>query len=408
MGKRRPARESLAFLHPLAMIKEKQFSRNDIRQVKANISLSFSMIRIIVASVLAAASIYFMIFMNTKTGGGQIQTYGLFSLVAQIISLVGNGLTILVIVPSFFVKNERAKVTLNRIGSDILFLTTALQMLFGIYADAEAGFSTKTETMSASIVLVSVLILIQPAYWFDALLVDVGTTLSLIAISIYCTNAFGMESLHYYLVVSVIYPVACYFVVSLLFYASAQRYKEAMENERLTDKAYYDALTLCKNRHALANFLKDGIKNWEDNNSSLLLVLFDIDNFKLYNDQFSHLGGDYCLKSIAEAIRRAFPSPSLDFFRYGGEEFLLFFELDNPSEASTVVEKVRNAIKDLKLEAPKGAPKSVVTISVGGLLIEDVTSFSFEDEMKIVDSYLYIAKAAGKDVSCLNGDLIDN
>ena len=194
----------------------------------------------------------------------------------------------------------------------------------------------------------------------------------------------------------------------VLFYAESQRYKEVLENEQLHNRAYYDNLTRCKNRHALTEFLRENQYRWDKkDNVNLLMILFDIDNFKLYNDQFSHLGGDYCLRSICDAIRKEFPSPSLDFFRYGGEEFLLFFELKNPDDAPTVLEKVRESISNLDMVAPKGAPKKMVTISVGGMLLRNVKGFEFEHQMKIVDEYLYKAKNSGKDVVCYNGNLIN-
>lgn len=192
-----------------------------------------------------------------------------------------------------------------------------------------------------------------------------------------------------------------------MFYVECKNYEENIENERLTNKAYYDNLTLCKNRHALKLFLDENSSKWErKENLNLLIVLFDIDNFKEYNDKFSHLGGDYCLKSIAEGIRKAFPSPSLDFFRYGGEEFLLFFELENEEDAKATMEKIRKSIEELNIEAPNGAPQKVVTISVGGTLIRSVKHFSFEEQMSTIDKYLYEAKNSGKDVSCLDGKLI--
>ena len=41
-------------------------------------------------------------------------------------------------------------------------------------------------------------------------------------------------------------------------------------------------------------------------------MMFDIDDFKLYNDQFSHIGGDYCLRAIADSIKTAYPSIYID------------------------------------------------------------------------------------------------
>ena len=268
------------------------------------------------------------------------------------------------------------------------------------------GFTTQQETMSASVIIFSLLLLIQPSYWLDAAILDIGFTLSFLGLSVYCMDRFGMMAIHYYILVGIIYPVICYFIIALLFYAECQHYKDILENDRLNDKAYYDNLTKCKNRHALSEFIKENAKNWRSKN--LLIILFDIDNFKQYNDQFSHLGGDYCLRSIADAVRTEFASPSLDFFRYGGEEFLLFFELDDKKDAPIIMEKVRKAIRNQEIAAPEGAPKDVVTVSLGGILIERAESFKFEDELALVDKYLYIAKASGKDVSCFNGELIEH
>ena len=136
------------------------------------------------------------------------------------------------------------------------------------------------------------------------------------------------------------------------------------------------------------------------------MIMFDIDNFKEYNDQFSHPGGDYCLRSVADAVRKEFPSPNLDFFRYGGEEFILFLEIRNIKDAKKIILQVRNAIKSLNIEAPEGAPKEMVTVSVGGLTVVTPTDFNFDEYLRQVDKYLYKAKGAGKDICCLNDTIV--
>ena len=399
-------RSKLSFLFPLAVVREKRFSKKDVNYVKNGINSGFSFVRLIIAIFFFVMSLSLMISMRNATGGKQAEVYGYASIVSQIVSMAASAITIVLLVSSFFIKNDKVTNILKRIASYTLFIGISLQMLLGIYADAKMGFTTQQETVSASIILTTILLIIQPAFWTDGLIMDVGFTVGYISLCLYCTENYNMKALHYYILVGVIYPICCYFIITLLFYAESQHYKDMMENSRLNDKAYYDSLTKCKNRHALTEFVKENAKNWK--NQNLLIILFDIDNFKQYNDQFSHLGGDYCLKSIADAVRSEFASPSLDFFRYGGEEFLLFFELDDKLEAPLVMEKIRKAIRNQEIAAPQGAPKDVVTVSLGGILIERVESFKFEDELALVDKYLYIAKASGKDVSCFNGELIDN
>ena len=398
--------EGFVFLFPQSVIKNKYLNKKDVKNVKDNISHNFVIIRFIASLVIYILVMALMIYMNAASNGDMVSKYGFFSIVSQISSMFGCLVCFIFELLVILLKKNNAKIILNRIAGDVLFLSFAIQMFTGLYADATMGFLNH-EALSASIIIISVLILLQPSYWIDALVLDVGVSVTLFVLGLHCHLTFGLTLFHYYAIVALVFPLCCYLVVSLLFYAECQHYCDILENERLNDKAYYDNLTLCKNRYALSEFLKDNSKQWENKeNANVLIILFDIDNFKQYNDQFSHLGGDYCLKSIAEAIRKAFPSPSLDFFRYGGEEFLLFFELEDPSEAKEIMEKVRNSIKTLDIEAPKGAPKNVVTISLGGLLVKNVQRFSFEEEMKLVDSYLYLAKASGKDISCFNGDLI--
>ena len=345
--------------------------------------------------------------MSTGAEQGLVEKYGLLSFIGMITVLAGGVSSIGLIIASKFLSGKKYATTLLRIANIIFYLSLLTYLLFALYSDAEKGFVVQEEALSASVILVTILLLIQPAFWIDAMILDIGTSVGLLSMAIYCQNVFGMKALHYYIMIALMFPIFSYVIVSLLFYAEGQRYEEYMENERLHNNAYYDSLTQCKNRYALTDFLKENQTRWVGReNINLLIVLFDIDDFRLYNSQFSHLGGDYCLKAICESIRNEFKSPNLDFFRYGGEEFLLFFELEDENEATHYLERVRSSINHLDITAPQGAPKKFVTISVGGLLLSNIKSFSFENEMKLVDKYLYQAKESGKDAVCFNGSIM--
>lgn len=399
---------SLIFLFPTLLIKKNHLSKKDVKTIKGNLTTSFSQINFIVAIVLIALIAILHVFMEFDSNFHYIEVYDIMSLVGQIILVTGAIVTIVLILISKNTKKRDSAVIYARIAGDILYLGASLYMLCCVIADARMKYTFNSETLSAGIIFIAILVLIQPMHWTDAVILNLFTSLGIVAIAIYGALSLNMGALLYYILIALIFPFAGYMVTSLLFYAETQRYKEILENEKLHNRAYYDNLTRCKNRHALSEYLKENKSRWKrKENVNLLMVLFDIDNFKLYNDQFSHLGGDYCLRSICDAIRQEFPSPSLDFFRYGGEEFLLFFELKEPEEAPMILEKVREAISGLDIVAPNGAPKKMVTISVGGMLLRNVKEFVFEEEMKTVDEYLYKAKNSGKDVVCYNGQLIN-
>ena len=402
--------DSLTFLMPLRLIKTRHFSRKDVKNIKNNLVTSFAIVYLIAGAGLALLVSALAIYMNIKVkqmGTNVIDHYGIMGFIGQIIIIACSASAVVLVILSKLIKNKKAEIILTRLAGDILYVGSVSYMLCCIFTDAEKGFTTEKEALSAGIIFVAILALIQPMHWVDAAILDLGTTFGILGVSIFCKSVYGMKAIEYYGLIAVVFPFACYLVIALLFYAESQRYKEILENEKLHNRAYYDKLTLCKNRYALSEFLKENQVRWENKeNANLLMVLFDIDDFKLYNDQFSHLGGDYCLKSICDAVRQEFPSPSLDFFRYGGEEFLLFFELKEPSKAKSFMERLRNSISGLEINAPNGAPKKMVTISLGGLFIKNIKSFDFEKEMRIVDEYLYQAKRSGKDVACLNGTIL--
>ena len=400
--------DSFVFLFPRRLIKSKHLSKKDVKQIKDNLAYSFSLVNFLVVSALAGLISAMVLYQHFETGGNYVANYGLSALVGTIALFMGSFIGIILIIVARKSKNAKFKRVLIRIACDFLYVCATSYMICCIFADAKMGFTTQTEAISPSIVFVAILLLIQPMYWFDAWFLNLGASAGMVGVSAYCGMKFGMKGIYYYGLIALAFPFTCYLIMSLLFYAETQRYKEVIENERLHDHAYYDSLTQCKNRHALSEFLDENKNRWENkDNINLLIVLFDIDDFRLYNNQYSHLGGDFCLKSLCDAIRKEFPTPNLDFYRYGGEEFLLFFELKDKKDAPNILQKVRKSVSGLNIVAPKGAPKEVVTISVGGLLLESIETFNFEKEMEKVDSYLYKAKAAGKDVICMNGSIIN-
>ena len=96
---------------------------------------------------------------------------------------------------------------------------------------------------------------------------------------------FDIGGVLYYIIIAALFPLVAYLVISILFYAESQRYVTELRNEILNNTAMYDELTHCKNRHALREFLVDNARRWERENVRLLLIMFDIDNFKRINDE---------------------------------------------------------------------------------------------------------------------------
>ena len=395
------------FLSPFLTIKNGHLTKRDVKNIKISLSHKIGAASLVISAVLLLVSIALFFSMAIETGWRQIEVYGVQSFIAQIQAIVGTLCVIVFEIVSLKSKEAKNKNLFAHLASSLAFIVMSLYLFLSLYADASKGYLEDSPTISASLTLITLLVLIQPVFWVEAIIYDGTFAIGLAGFAIYFTNKYHIQGLIYYLFIAIIYPIVSYLVVSILFYAETQRYTEQLRNEALHNTATYDELTLCKNRYALKESLEANAKQWENNKEGhLLVMLFDIDEFKLYNDQYSHIGGDYCLKSIADSIRKAFPSPTLDFYRYGGEEFLLFLEVPNLLQAEIIMEKTRNTVKSLGIMAAKGAPCEYVTISIGGTFIKASEIKDFNEVIKAADKYLYQAKASGKNVCVLDGKII--
>lgn len=395
---------NLQFLSPRLIIKNRHLTKTDVVNIKHSLLHKISVTCLVVAVLLLLVNLVSLFTMGSGTGWNQIEVYGLPSFIGQMTSFVGTTATIVLVLISLFTKDVDLKNRLGHIANVLIFIVMIIYLFLSLTADVTQGFLSETPTLSVSITLISFFLVIQPVFWIEAIILDGIVSIGLITLSIVYTVQYQMQGLMYYLFISIFFPITSYVIVSILFYAETQRYCEELRNEALHNTAYYDELTLCKNRHAL----KENIENWnKEEETSLLVMMFDIDDFKLYNDQYSHIGGDYCLKGIADCVRKAFPSPTLNFYRYGGEEFLLCLEVNNEEQAISTIEKVRLEVAKLDIAAPKGAPCDYVTISVGGVLVNSGDIEDFNEIIKKADEYLYIAKRSGKNVSVLNNKIVN-
>ncbi len=87
------------------------------------------------------------------------------------------------------------------------------------------------------------------------------------------------------------------------------------------------------------------------------VLLFDIDNFKGYNDTFGHQAGDECLKSVAKAIADATANTTGMSARYGGEEFAIILPNVSEANAMRVAEAVRLTVRSLGIPNPRLYPR---------------------------------------------------
>lgn len=166
-------------------------------------------------------------------------------------------------------------------------------------------------------------------------------------------------------------------------------------NEELTRLSYYDALTELANRRRLIERLHAEWTIGLARSTPVAFALFDLDEFKAYNDQKGHLAGDEALRQVARRVEAELRKPHDTAGRYGGEEFGMLLPGLDLDQAAQVAERVRQAVLHCDLPHP-GSAQGVVTISIGVASMVPRAGLSAELLIAAADAALYRAKQTGK------------
>ena len=170
--------------------------------------------------------------------------------------------------------------------------------------------------------------------------------------------------------------------------------------QRMLKLATTDFLTGVLNRRAFFERIEQEINRSLRENTSLSLILTDIDYFKKVNDRYGHQSGDMVLQRFTEQLLNS--SRPYDFVgRYGGEEFLICLPGTDISQSGSVAERMRSKAEEMKVMLPDGSQSIRITASFG------VTSFLMGSKekadslIKRVDNALYKAKNEGRNRVCM-------
>ncbi len=159
---------------------------------------------------------------------------------------------------------------------------------------------------------------------------------------------------------------------------------------RLQREANEDSLTGLANRRYVDSSLIDLSTEAVQTGQPLCAIMADIDNFKLINDQYTHMLGNDVLRAVASLMRQA--SREYDVVaRYGGEEFLLLLPNTDLDDAADVAEQIRTLIESYPWASL--IPQLRVTISLG---VAELQDSSPEQMIATADRHLYVAKRSGK------------
>ncbi len=157
----------------------------------------------------------------------------------------------------------------------------------------------------------------------------------------------------------------------------------------LQDKVIKDPLTKLLNRSLLEETLSNITEQPINQQSTTVILCFDLDNFKYINDTFGHNIGDRALINLAKLLKKNIKSDD-KIFRLGGEEFLAVLHDISIEEAKHLAEIIRSQIEQANLINNN----HIVTSSVGMAVYKQDENWN--QWLKRADDAMYQAKQNGK------------
>ncbi|MBM4053605.1 MAG: GGDEF domain-containing protein [Planctomycetes bacterium] len=166
------------------------------------------------------------------------------------------------------------------------------------------------------------------------------------------------------------------------------------KNKRLEVLANIDGLTDVYNHRYFQNFLETEIRRAMRKETSVSLILFDVDYFKKFNDSYGHQAGDFILKEMCKLVKKNIRDYDI-VARYGGEEFAIVLVETPEEEAIEIAEKLRETIAaHIFID---GINEYTVTASFGvATMSPAIEEIKQGDFIESADKALYESKKKGR------------
>ena len=175
----------------------------------------------------------------------------------------------------------------------------------------------------------------------------------------------------------------------------------AIDNARLYERAlqlaFTDSLTGLYNRRYLLDQLDREFARANRNQSSLSLVMMDVDGLKAINDTFGHNEGDAVLKELGSILKINTRASDIAA-RWGGDEFVLLTSDTDSKGARRIGERIRSQVE--RRRPMISGKETSISISVGIASYPENAS-GVTELLKRSDEAMYNAKGLGKNQVCV-------
>jgi diguanylate cyclase (GGDEF)-like protein/PAS domain S-box-containing protein len=167
--------------------------------------------------------------------------------------------------------------------------------------------------------------------------------------------------------------------------------KTKRHQKLLEQAAYYDPLTGLPNRLRFVERLMETMQKCQQSNLKVCMGFFDLDGFKVINDQFGHDVGDEVLKVIISKVHQHIDTDKMEMARLGGDEFYILSQYctANPRQFDDILEIIKQPVE------VRGQLISI-TASVGVTSYPQPNDIQPEQFFRQAEQALFLAKSLGK------------
>ncbi|MFH7767488.1 diguanylate cyclase [Acinetobacter sp. BSP-28] len=161
----------------------------------------------------------------------------------------------------------------------------------------------------------------------------------------------------------------------------------------ITQALQYDPLTGLALRYGMVNQFNALHQDVQRNQKILAIALLDLDHFKRVNDQYGHQAGDEVLAHTAQLLRDSLRDTD-NIFRFGGEEFLIFLEVENAHVLHEIIDRIFQSLHRNPTRLKTGEA-IYITATVG--IITARPDETMEKAIERADQAMYLGKQQGRD-----------
>jgi diguanylate cyclase (GGDEF)-like protein len=286
------------------------------------------------------------------------------------------------------------------------FLTGAAWYVYTALACFSGGVGAPVMVWFVSIPVLSVLMCGARSglYWTMGCALTIACFTLAQQYDVHCANELTAAGTRLMQFTGLVGLLACVYVLVFVLKRIEQDAHDALHeaNRSLERQATIDVLTGVGNRRSFDLMLQQEWQRHVREQRPLSVLLLDVDLFKQFNDEFGHLGGDECLRAIAQSVEDCMLRSGDFVARYGGEEFAVLLPAPDFEGAMLVAETVRLNVISLAIPHPQSAVAPHVTVSIGLASTVPMPRDSYLEFLHDTDVALYRAKARGRNttVSC--------